>query len=189
MPNMPIELRRMRTQNHELFRKKSTPRRDKIIMAMQDPENLILSEDLEKYKQDCLQAFTIMSRHNQALKKTVNMVCEATGCCLVKAYVVINDASYIFGDIINVDKMFMKAQQRERLNSIIRKLKEAVKPDYKLILEAEKLLMQLDELHKAVRQVDTDELVDLTIPAISFTDNPDTMIQDVDFEAINDEEE
>jgi hypothetical protein len=86
-----------------------------------------------------------------------------------------NDASYIYGEIMQVSSMFLKSMQRERLQAIIKQLENEPKPDYKTILMAEKLLMDLDDLQKALPQAETDEVQDLTNPSITFTDDPHTI--------------
>lgn len=161
----------VRLFNHATFNAKSTPRREKVLMALQEPDKLKLSEDDERYKDILVQAFTIMSKPNRSLAKCVRMLSQVCGISERNCYGYINDATYVFGNVIDINRQFLKTQRREALYKIIKKLEDAPKPDYKLILEANKLLIALDDLPKALPQAESEELQDLTIPVITFTSN------------------
>lgn len=161
----------VRIHNHAHFVKHSTPRREKILMAMQEPDKLKLTEADEHYMEQCTKAFTIMSSPNRSMAKNVNMIAAACNVTTRQAYNIINDASYIFGNVVEVNRLFLKTQRREALLKILRKLEEMPKPDYKLILEANKLLIVLDDLPKALPDAEKEDVEDLTIPQIQFTDD------------------
>lgn len=161
----------VRIFNHAAFVSQSTPRREKVLMAMQEPDKLKLSEADEVYRDILVQAFTIMSKPNRSLAKCVNMLSKVTGVSIRNCYGYFNDATYVFGNVIDINRQFLKTQRREALYKIIKKLEEAPKPDYKLILEANKLLIALDDLPRALPQGESEELQDLTIPVIELTSN------------------
>lgn len=173
----------VRLFNHAQFKAKSTPRREKVLMAMQEPDKLKLSADDEAYKDILVQAFTIMSKPNRSLAKCVSMLSQVTGVSIRNCYGYINDATYVFGNVIDINRQFLKTQRREALFKILKKLEEAPKPDYKLILEANKLLILLDDLPRALPQGESEELQDLTIPVIELTSNFE------EIETVHDEEE
>jgi hypothetical protein len=161
-------------------------------MALQEPDKLRLSEKDEEYMEHCTKAFTIMSSPNRSMSKNVNMIAAACNVTTRQAYNIINDASYIFGNVVEVNRLFLKTQRREALLKIIRKLEEMPRPDYKLILEANKLLIVLDDLPKALPEGQKEDVEDLTIPQIQFTDDfgvlEEAEIVHDENEAINEEE-
>lgn len=161
----------VRIFNHAALMAKSTPRREKVLMALQEPDKLRLSADDEAYRDILVQAFTIMSKPNRSLAKCVNMLSKVTGVSIRNCYGYFNDATYVFGNVIDINRQFLKTQRREALYKIIKKLEESPKPDYKLILEANKLLISLDDLPRALPQGESEDLQDLTIPVIEFTSN------------------
>ena len=170
------KLESMRVFHQKLFQAKTTPKRDRILMAMQDPKlRNLLAADEEKYMDAVVIAASILTRPNIKLSKAVQKLNVTTGFCLPTCYKIMNDASYIYGEIMQVSRMFLISMQRERLQAIIKHLQDEPKPDYKTILMAEKLLMDLDDLQKALPQAETDEVQDLTIPSITFTDDPHTI--------------
>jgi hypothetical protein len=140
-------------------------------MAEQEPDKLRLSEEDARHRDHCAMAFSILSKPNISLAKATKMLSGATGLSVRHCYTVINDATYIYGNVVEINRLFLKTQRREALLKIIRKLEESPKPDYKLILEANKLLIVLDDLPKALPQHEAEEIQDLTIPVIEFTSN------------------
>jgi len=54
----------VRLHNHSVFSSRFTPRRDKILMAMQEPDKLKLRPEDEEYKNLLIQAFSILSKPN-----------------------------------------------------------------------------------------------------------------------------
>lgn len=176
----------IRISNHSVFVSRKTPRVEKILMAMQD-EKLELKPEDEDYKNLLVRAFTIMSEY-PVLQKQVKMLI-ATGCSQAHAYNVIKDAQYVFGNIYKVNIDYQRNARREWLLKIIEKLKKEKPKDwYKLSLEANKQLIELDNLKKANQQSLDDELEDLTIPIVEFTSDPQALISPAEI-VEHDEEE
>jgi hypothetical protein len=143
-------------------------------MAMQDP-NLQLKPEDEEYKNLLVRAFTIMSEY-PILQKQVKLLI-ATGISQAHAYNVIRDAQYVFGNIYKVNVDYQRNARREWLLKIIEKLKKDKPKDWiKLSLEANKQLIELDNLKKAKNQEIMDESEDLTIPSVEFTSDPQALI-------------
>jgi len=171
----------VRIFNDQEFRSKFTPRREKILMAMQD-ERLQLTADDEAYRNLLVQAFAIMSEPNRSMTKIVKMISEVGDITERTAFKVVNDATYVFGNVMEVNRLFLKNMRREALYKIIRKLEDAPKPDYKLILQANELLIKLDDLPKALPQAESEDIQDLTIPTVVFTSNPKALIEEAKYE-------
>lgn len=175
----------VRIFNDQVFRSKFTHRRDKILMSIQDPERCVLKPDDEEYKNLLVQALSIMSEPNRSTSKIIRLI-VALGVSEKHAYNVKKDAEYVFGEIMQVNRLFEKAGRREYLKKVIRKLEDAPRPDYKLILEANKQLIMLDDLPKAHAGAQEDEGEDLVIPKVTFTSDPRSLIEEAQ---IADEEE
>ena len=169
----------VRIHNHQVFASKFTPRRDKILMAMQEPDKLQLKPDDEEYRNLLVQAFSIMSEPNRSTSKIIRLI-VALGVSEKHAYNVLKDAQYVFGNSMEVNRLFLKAQRREYLYKVIRKLEDAPKPDYKLILEANKQLIMLDDLPTAHPGAQEDDIEDLTIPSIYFTSDFNALIEEAE---------
>jgi len=154
-------------------------------MAMQEPDKLKLRPEDEEYKNLLIQAFSILSKPNIS---TTNAVKQITALNISErtAWIVISDCQYVFGNVMEVNRLFLKTMRREALTKIIRKLEEMPKVDYKLVLEANKLLILLDDLPRALPQAESEEIQDMTIPIVEFTDNPAALIEDAQ---ISEEEE
>lgn len=184
MSKEQLELPRL--YNPDDAKKRSVPRNDKIIKSIIDPNFKLLPKD-EEYKKILIQAFAIMSEY-PVMSDQVKFIMQISDFNREWCYSVIKDAQHVFGNLSSVNKTYLRNAQRERIIRTIEVLKQRPKPDYALIAKYEELLMKLYDLGKHIdgRDQSTDEKENYEIPSVTFTSDPNALIEDA---KIVDEEE
>lgn len=167
--------------NPDKSKSRKVPRKEKIVMAILDP-NFQLTDGDVRYKNLLIQTAAIMSEY-PVLADQVKFVQEISDFARYWCYQVIKDTQYVFGQISTVNKTYLRNAQRERLIKTIEILSNRPKPDWAVIAKYEELLMKLYDLSKHIDGKDEpDEKQSYVIPVVSFTSDPSALLEAEDID-------
>lgn len=175
-------MKRLRHRVYSEAEFKAEDRIGKIYISLLQPNDFQLNAQDDIHLERMRKVWTIMLA-NDTQKARIKLISEVMGINERNVKAIMDDAQYLFGDILRVDSEFEKALIVERQWQLFKKAKKA--KDYE---GASKILDRITKLKGYDREDGGIKREDLELPEITFTSNPKALLADTSGEYIEHED-